>query len=128
MPKAECRMRGSRMANPIEDKSFHFAVRTVKLFRFLTEEKKECVLSNQLLRSGTSIGANVSEGVRAQSKPDFVHKMSVTLKEAGETAYWLRLLHETGYLTDEQFESVYSDVNEIIALLVSICKTGKANL
>ncbi|MBO4363301.1 MAG: four helix bundle protein, partial [Clostridia bacterium] len=99
-----------------------------KLSRYLTEEKKEHVLSNQLLRSGTSIGANVSEGVRAQSKPDFVHKMSVALKEAGETAYWLRLLHETGYLTDAQFESVYSDANELIALLVSICKSASSNL
>lgn len=127
MPRAECRMK-EKTANPVEDKSFRFAVRTVKFSRYLTEEKKEHVLSNQLLRSGTSIGANVSEGVRAQSKPDFVHKMSVALKEAGETAYWLRLLHETGYLTDAQFESVYSDANELIALLVSICKSASSNL
>ena len=81
--------------NIIEIKSFNFAIRIVKLYRLLTEEKKEFILSKQLLRSGTSIGANVAEAQKGQSKPDFNAKMNIALKEANETDYWLRLLHET---------------------------------
>ena len=109
-----------------ENKSFQFAVRIVNLYKYLTKEKNEYVLSKQLLRSGTSIGANVSEGERAQSKADFYAKMSIALKEANETYYWLKLLYETDYLTEKEFLSVEIDVNELISLLVSIIKNSSA--
>jgi four helix bundle protein len=112
--------------NPIRDKSKAFAVRIVKLCQYLTERKKEFVLSKQLLRSGTSIGANVREAVRAQSKSDFVHKMSIALKEGSETEYWLELLHETGYLSARQFNDIYADADQVVKLLVAITKTAKA--
>ncbi|MBQ3128118.1 MAG: four helix bundle protein [Clostridia bacterium] len=110
------------MKSIVEKKSFDFAVRIVNLYRHLTADKKEFVLSKQLLRSGTSIGANVAEGERGQTKPDFNTKMNIALKEANETYYWLRLLHSTDYLTDKEFQSMEKDVDEIIAILVSICK------
>ena len=110
------------MESIVEKKSFDFAVRIVNLYKHLTTDKKEFVLSKQLLRSGTSIGANVSEGERGQTKPDFNTKMNIALKEANETYYWLRLLHSTAYLTDKEFQSMAKDVDEIIAILVSICK------
>ena len=116
-----------RKNNPIEEKSFSFAVRIIKLYKHLTENKKEYVLSKQLLRSGTSIGANVSEGERGQSKADFVSKMSIALKEANETDYWLRLLYAGEYLNQVEFESMSRDVNELISILVSICKTANKN-
>ncbi len=111
--------------NVIENKSFNFAVRIVNLYKHLTNEKKEFVLSKQLLRSGTSIGANVAEAQRAQTKPDFHTKMSVAVKEAGETQYWIRLLHKTEYLTDKEFESLNDDIGEILSLLIAICKNSK---
>ena len=111
--------------NVIETKSFDFAVRIVNLYKHFTKEKKEFVLSKQLLRSGTSIGANVAEAQRAQTKPDFHSKMSVAVKEAGETQYWIKLLYRTEYLTDKEFESLNADINEIIALLIAICKNSK---
>lgn len=98
------------------------------MYRFLTEEKKEFVLSKQILRSGTSIGANVSEGEKGQSKADFYSKMSIALKEANETHYWLRLLTATGYINESQFLSLENDVKELIALLTTICKTTQKNL
>ncbi len=107
----------------VEVKSFDYAVRIVNLYRFLIEDKKEFVLSKQILRSGTSIGANVSEGERGQSKADFYSKMSIALKEANETHYWLRLLNATNYINETQFLSLEKDVKELIALLTSICKT-----
>ena len=110
------------MESIIEKKSFDFAVRIVNLYRHLTADKKEFVLSKQLLRSGTSIGANVAEGERGQSKPDFNSKMNIALKEANETYYWLRLLHKTDFLTEKEFKSIESDIKEIIAILISICK------
>ncbi len=110
--------------NQIESKSFDFAVRVVNLYKFLTEQKKEFVLSKQLLRSGTSIGANVAEAQRGQSKADFVAKMSISLKEANETNYWLKLLYKTEYLTEQQFLSISNDITEIIKMLVAICKTS----
>ncbi len=112
----------------VEKKSFDFSVRVVNLYRFLTEEKKEFVLSKQVLKSGTSIGANVSEGERGQSKPDFYSKMSIALKEANETHYWLRLLNATEYINETQFLSLETDLKEIIALLTSICKTTQNKL
>ena len=111
--------------NIIENKSFDFAIRVVNLYKHLSVEKRELILSKQLLRSGTSIGANVAEGERAQSKADFYAKMSVALKEANEAEYWLRLLYKTEYLTKKQFDSVHSDITEIIAILMSICKSAQ---
>ena len=110
------------MENLIENKTFEFAVRIVKLYQYLTKNKKEFVISKQILRSGTSIGANVSEAQKGQSKADFNMKMNIALKEANETDYWLRLLHRTDYLTNQAFESLQKDIKEIIAILVSICK------
>lgn len=112
------------MQNIIEEKSFNFAVRIINLYRFLTAEQKEFILSKQLLRSGTSIGANVSEAERGQSKADFTAKMNIALKEANETDYWLRLMHKTNYLTDEQYSSISKDINELISILTAICKTA----
>ena len=112
----------------VEPKSFDFSVRIVNLYRFLTEEKKEYVLSKQVLRSGTSIGANVSEGERGQSKADFYSKMSIALKESNETHYWLRLLNATDYINETQFLSLEKDLKEIIAMLTSICKTTQTSL
>lgn len=119
--------RGAGLKNVVEEKSFAFAVRIVKLCRLLSEERKEFVLSKQLLRSGTSIGANISEAVKGQTKADFYAKMNIALKEANETYYWLRLLYKTDYLTDKEFISLESDVRELISLLVSICKTQNRN-
>lgn len=108
--------------NIIETKSFAFAIRIVKLYQYLVDIKNEYVLSKQLLKSGTSIGANISEAERGQSKADFYAKMSIALKEANETEYWLRLLHKTNYISNEEFESIEKDANEIISILVAICK------
>ena len=110
------------MGNVIESKSFEFAVRIVRLYQHLTENRKECVMSKQLLRSGTSVGANVSEAQRGQSKADFNAKMNIALKEANESEYWIRLLYKTEYLTEQEFKSIEKDAKEMIALLVSICK------
>ena len=114
------------MNKTIQENSFRFAVRIVKLCRYLQTEKKEFILTKQLLRSGTSIGANVSEAQQAQSRPDFIAKLNIALKEASETEYWLRLLHETDYLADKPFQSIWSDCNEVKSLLVSIVKSSKA--
>lgn len=108
----------------IESKSFDFAVRVVKLYKYLRKEKKENILSKQLMRSGTSIGANVSEAQFGQSKPDFYSKYSIALKEAGEAYYWIRLLYATDYLTEKEFSSLESDIKEIIAILVAISNTN----
>ena len=110
------------MKNIIEDKSFSFAVRVVNLYKYLTADKKEYVLSKQLIRSGTSIGANVAEAQKAQTKADFYTKMCIALKEANESFYWLRLLKETHYLTDKEFDDISADVDEIISILTTICK------
>ena len=112
--------------NPCVSKSFEFAVRIVNLYKFLTTEHKEYTLSKQLLRAGTSIGANVAEAQRGQSKADFLAKMSIALKEANETQYWLRLLHRTEYLNGPQFESINNDVDELISILTAICKNVTA--
>lgn len=109
----------------IKDKSFLFAIRIVKLSKVLVEEHKEYIISKQLLRSGTSIGANVRESEHAESKADFIHKLSIALKEANETEYWLDLLKETGYLNNSEYLSIQFDVKEILKLLISILKTSK---
>ena len=108
--------------NAIETKSFEFAVRIVNLYKHLTEEKREFVMSKQILKSGTSIGANIAEAQRGQSKPDFNAKMNIALKEANESYYWIRLLHATEYITEKEFFSIETDIKEIIAILISICK------
>ncbi len=113
------------MENPIEIKSFRFAVRVVKLSQYLQAEKKEYTLSKQLLRSGTSVGANIAESQQAQSRPDFISKLNIALKEAVETDYWLRLLHATDYLSAEEYNSIHSDCHELVKLLVAIVKTSK---
>ena len=102
----------------IQDKSIKFAIRIVKLYKYLKEEKNEYVLSKQLVRSGTSVGANVSEAQRAQSKADFSAKMYIALKEAEESAYWILLLRESGCLTDKEFDSIGLDCEELIKILI----------
>lgn len=111
--------------NLIMDKSKRFAIRIINLYKFLCYEKKEFVLSKQILRSGTSIGANIRESKNAQSNADFISKMNIALKEADETEYWLELLHETEYITDNQFNSLAADCQELIKILTSIIKTSK---
>ena len=113
--------------NVSAQKSFDFAVRIVKLYKYLTNEQKEYVLSKQLLRCGTSIGANISEAQCGQSKADFISKMSIALKEANETSYWLKLLYKTDYLNKLQFDSLNDDITELISILTSICKTSNSN-
>ncbi len=111
----------------IEEKSKRFAIRIIKLYKYLNAEKKEFVISKQMLRSGTSIGANVKEGEYGQSTADFISKMSIALKEAAETLYWLELLVQTDYITQEQYESISSDCIELIKILTSIVKSTKSN-
>ena len=113
---------------PIYDKSFAFALRTVKLSKYLQAEKKEYVLSKQVLRSGTAIGALVREAEHGESKSDFVHKMNIALKEANETVYWLDLLNQSDYLDDRMFESISTDAVELIKILASIVKTTRGRL
>lgn len=109
-------------------KSYSFAIRIVRLYEYLKKEKQEYVLAKQILRSGTSIGANIEEAVAAQSAVDFIHKLSIARKEARETSYWLRLLHDTGYLAEAQFASIHTDCEAIIKILNSIIITSKAKL
>ena len=109
------------------DKSKSFALRIIRFYSFLQKEKGEYVISKQLLRSGTSIGANARESNNAQSSADFINKLSIALKEADETAYWLELLYESGIIERSHFESLYSDLNELIALLTASIKTSKQN-
>ena len=109
--------------NAIKEKSKAFALQIIRLHQILINEKHEFVLSKQILKSGTSIGANVREAQRGQSKPDFYAKMNIALKEADETAYWLELLFESDFIDNQTFESAYSNCEEIIKLLTSITKT-----
>ena len=113
--------------NVVEDKSFEFAVRIVKLYKYLTSEKQEYIMSKQLLRSGTSVGANVCEAQQAQSPMDFLSKMNIALKESYESDYWLRLLHHTDYLNKEEYDSIITDCRSISKLLVTIVKSTKNN-
>ena len=113
--------------NMIQDESKAFAIRIINLYKYLRENKHELVLSKQLLRSGTSIGANISESVFGQSDMDFISKLSIALKESNETRYWLELLHETNYLDDKQFISIYDDCEKIKATLINIINTTKKN-
>ena len=110
---------------PIYEKSFCFALRVVRLSQFLQVERKEYVLSKQVLRSGTAIGALVREAEHAESKADFVHKMSIALKEANETIYWLELLYQAEYIEKEAYFSIQMDNEELLKLLISIVKSSK---
>ena len=112
----------------IREKSFDFAVRIVRLYQYQCHEHKEYVLSKQLLRAGTSIGANVNEAKHGQSRKDFLSKMNIALKEAVETEYWIRLLQKTDYLTTKQAESILHDCDEIIRILHAIVKTTKSDI
>ncbi|MEP6584874.1 MAG: four helix bundle protein [Ginsengibacter sp.] len=112
----------------VAPKSIAFAIRVINLYKHLCTEKKEYVLSKQLLRSGTAIGALIREAEHAESKLDFVHKMNIALKEANEAEYWLLLLKETNYLSDHESVSIRNDCDELIRLLVSIVKTTRGNL
>ena len=111
----------------VGDKSLAFAKRIAKCFRHLRDKKRESVMSKQLLRSGTSIGANVREGLYAQSRKDFISKLNIALKEAGETDYWLDVIHSAEYFTDDEFNSLKADNNELLRLLISIIKKTKDN-
>ena len=112
--------------NPIADLSFSFAVRMIRFYKFLVEKKNIYVLSKQILRSGTSIGANVHESIHAQSKADFISKMNIALKEADETEYWLRLLYASDSISKDEFDSLEKDVKQIIGTLVKIIKASKS--
>ena len=112
----------------IENKSYSFALRIINAYMYLSGEQKEYVLSKQMLRSGTAIGALCREAEHAQSKADFLNKMSVALKEANETEYWLMLLRDSHYIKSEAFSSIERDCNELISLLVSIVKSTKINI
>ncbi len=111
--------------NAIRKKSFGLAVRIVELYKHLSLHKKEYVLSKQLLKSGTSVGAMVREAEHAESKKDFIHKLAIAQKEANETIYWLELLHETGYITKKEFNSILPEARVAISVLTSIIKTMK---
>ena len=113
--------------NIIQDLSFSFALRIVKFYKHLTENKKVYVLSKQILRSGTSIGANIRESIHAQSSADFINKLSIALKEADETEYWLELLNASDIIDDVEFKSMSDDVKQIIGTLVKIIKSKKAS-
>ena len=111
--------------NPIEKKSFDFAVRIVKLRKYLYEKKKEYIMSKQILRAGTSIGANIAESQQAQSSADFISKMNIALKESAETKYWIRLLQATDYLSEQEAQSLLAECIELEKMLYSIVRTSK---
>ena len=111
--------------NTLHDKSLSFAVRTVNFYNFLCDQKKEFIISKQILRSGTSIGANIRESKNAESSSDYVHKLSIALKEADETQYWLEVLSQSNIIEENEYSSMNNDVKELIALLTSIIKNKK---
>jgi four helix bundle protein len=110
----------------LKEKSFLFALRVIKLYKYLCE-KKEFVLSKQLLRSGTSVGANIREAQNAQSKPDFIHKLSIAQKECDETLYWIELLNQSGFISTDEFVSINDDAKELLRMLRSAIITSKNN-
>jgi len=113
--------------NLIQQKTFAFSIRVINAFKFLKFKKQKYILSKQLLRSGTSIGANIEEAIGAQSKPDFLSKLSVSYKEARETVYWIRLLQATDYLSQQMVESLKKDAEEICRIIAKILLTSKQN-
>lgn len=114
--------------NVLENKSLLFALRIINAYKYITQDKQEYILSKQLLRSGTSVGAMIKEAEFAESKMDFIHKLNVALKEANETRYWLMLLKGAEYISVSAYESIEEDCNELIRLLASIIKTSRQNL
>lgn len=118
----------NRTDSLLHAKSYVFALRIIRMTKFLRENKQEFILSKQILRSGTAIGALVRESEFAQSRPDFINKLSVALKEANETDYWLNLLKDSDYIANNSFDSIDSDCGELIALLISSIKTVKNNM
>ena len=114
--------------NTIQIISKAFALRIIKLYQYLREEKGEFIISKQILRSGTSIGANARESINAESPLDFIHKLGIALKEANETQYWLELLHESGYINEKQFSSIYPECGRIVGTLINIIRTKKEGL
>lgn len=111
----------------VGEKSLAFAKRIAKCYRYLKDKKKESIMSKQLLRCGTSIGANIREGLYAQSRKDFISKLNIALKEAGETDYWLDVIHSAEYFTDDEFTSLKDDNDQLLKLLISIIKKTKEN-
>ncbi len=111
--------------NIVMNKSYAFALRIINLYKYLQTEQKEYVLSKQLLRSGTAIGALIREAEHAESRADFIHKMNIALKEANETNYWLELLKDGQYITPKMFDSIYPDAEEVLKLLIKIVKTSR---
>ena len=120
--------KGEKQEDPLREKSFHLAVRIVRLYRYLAEEKKEFVMSKQLLRAGTNPGAMVREAANAESSLDFVHKLSIAQKETGETQFWLELLYATDFLTEAEYQSIYADTEEIMKIIRSSILTKKQKL
>lgn len=116
------------MENTVAEKSVNFAIRLIKLYKYLSDEKREFILSKQLLRCGTAIGALIREAEHAQSKADFLKKMSIALKEANETDYWILLLFKGDYISENEYSSISADCSELIKMLVKIVKTTKENL
>ncbi len=114
--------------NILKEKAYRFALRIVKLYQYLANEKKEFVMSKQVLRSGTSIGANIEEANQAQSKSDFIHKLSISQKESFETHYWIRILRDSDFLVEKLADSLLEDCEEIQKLITSSIKTAKINL
>ena len=117
----------STKSNPVRDKSYAFALRITRAAYYLINQRKEYVLSKQLLRSGTSIGANIEEGTQAQSKKDFIAKFQISLKESYENHFWIRLLRDAGFLEQKEAASLLADIDEIIRLLTAILRTSKKN-
>jgi len=121
-------MKTGRKVGPLQEKSYSFAIEIVVLCQMVVKEHKEFVITRQLLKSGTAIGALVREAEYAASKPDFINKLTVALKEANETEYWLNLLKDTGYLDESKFESLSMECNQLISIMVSSLKTLKSKI
>ena len=117
----------TRKPSITKDKSFAFAIRIIKLEKHLRKTKRETILSRQLLRSGTSVGANIREGYNAESDADFIHKLGIAQKECDETCYWLELLNATDYLDEKEFVSIYADAEALLKIIKSIILTKKQN-
>ena len=119
--------RGYHDKDPLSEKSFLFSLRIIKLFKYMQNDQKEYILSKQILRSGTAIGALIREAKYAQSKADFLNKLMISLKEANETKYWLELLHQSNYIDQKMYKSIEPDINELLKLLISSTKTIRKN-
>jgi four helix bundle protein len=112
--------------NVVREKSHAFALRIIGLYKILADERREFVLSKQLLRSGTSVGANIREAINAESTPDFIHKLAIAQKECDETCYWLELLHDSEFISESEFKSIWADADELLKIIRSIILSKKA--